>query len=68
MQGLGHLAALTKPENDLFVKLEKDYRNVRADIEEQASIVHDFGDSKSDRIPWLERTGFPYHLAGLKDN
>jgi hypothetical protein len=40
---------------------------VKDDIEEQASIVHDFRDSWSARVPWLERTDFPYHLAKLKD-
>lgn len=58
---------LLQLETDLFVKLEKDYRDVRRDLEEQASIVHDFGDSKPERVPWLERTGLPYHLSGLKD-
>lgn len=60
-------APLTKPEKELFVKLEKDYNGVKGDIEEQASIVHDFGDSRSERVPWLERTDFPSHLARLKD-
>ncbi|KFY83568.1 hypothetical protein V498_07970, partial [Pseudogymnoascus sp. VKM F-4517 (FW-2822)] len=27
----------------------------------------DFGDSRSARVLWLERTGFPGHLVGLKD-
>jgi len=60
-------ARLTKTEEELFIKLEKDYEDVKGDIEEQASVVHDFGDSRSERVPWLERTGFPSHLAGLKD-
>ena len=51
----------------LFERLEEDYKEVRDDIEEQASIVHDFGDSRSARVPWLERTAFPSHLARLKD-
>lgn len=60
-------ARLTKTEEDLFVKLEKVYEGVKVDLEEQASIVHDFGDSRSERIPWLEMTAFPYHMARLKD-
>jgi hypothetical protein len=57
----------TEGERALFKRLEKDYKGVRDDIEEQASIVHDFGDSRSARVPWLERTAFPSHLARLKD-
>ena len=51
----------------MFVKLEKDYEDVKGDIEEQASIVYDFGDSRSERVPWLEMTGFLFHTAKLKD-
>lgn len=40
---------------------------VKDDVEKQASIVHDFGDSRSARVPWLERTAFPSHLAKLKN-
>ena len=61
-------ARLTKTEEELFVKLEKDYDDVKVDIEEQANIVHDIGDSRSERVPWLhDLTGFPYHLTTLKD-
>jgi hypothetical protein len=42
---------LTKTEEELFVKLEKDYSNVKADIEEQTSIVYNIGDSRSERVP-----------------
>jgi hypothetical protein len=35
----------------LFERLEEDYKGVKDDIEEQASIVHDFGDSRSTRVP-----------------
>jgi hypothetical protein len=57
---------LTEPERELFAKLERDYAGVAGDIDEQASIVRDFGDSRSERVPWLERTGFPHHLATLQ--
>jgi hypothetical protein len=30
-------------------------------------VVHDFGDSWSERVPWLERPAFPSHLARLQD-
>jgi Orsellinic acid/F9775 biosynthesis cluster protein D len=63
----GGPGVLTGPETELFAKLEQDYKDVKGDLEEQASIVHDFGDSRSERVPWLETTGFPYHLAPLRD-
>jgi hypothetical protein len=47
--------------------LEEDYKDIKHDIKEQASMVRDFGDSRSERIPWLEQTG-PSHLVGLKDD
>jgi hypothetical protein len=42
---------LSQPEKDLFIKLEKDYKDVKVDIEEQASIVYNIGDSRSERVP-----------------
>jgi hypothetical protein len=30
-------------------------------------VAHDFGDFWSERVPWLERTDFPSHLARLQD-
>ena len=44
-------ALLTELEEELFIKLEKDYSDIRGDIKEQASIVHDFGDSRLERVP-----------------
>jgi hypothetical protein len=61
-------APLKEEERALLTKLEDDYRDIRGDIEEQAGIVRDFGDSRSARVPWLERLGFPSHTAGLKDD
>ena len=58
---------LKEEEKDLFIKLGNDYQDVKGDITEQAGIVQDFRDSRSARVPWLERTGFPSHLAGLRD-
>jgi hypothetical protein len=40
---------------------------VQDNIKEQASIVHGFGDSRSERVPWLKWTDFLSHLARLKD-
>ncbi|KAF8861004.1 hypothetical protein BDZ45DRAFT_800455 [Acephala macrosclerotiorum] len=63
----GGFMLLTKPEKELFVKLKKDYKDVKGDIEEQINIVYDFGDSKSERVLWLERIAFPYYTTTLKD-
>jgi hypothetical protein len=51
----------------LFAKLKKDYIDVKEDIKEQASIVHNFRDSRSERVPWLKLTAFLYHITTLKD-
>jgi Lhr-like helicase len=60
--------SLTQPEKELFEKLEKDYKDVNCDLDEQATIVQDIGDSRSERVPWLhDVTGFPYHNTMLKD-
>jgi superfamily II DNA helicase RecQ len=64
---VGDPALSIEPEKELFAELERDYEDAKGDLEEQASVVHDFGDSRSERVPWLERTNFPSHLAGLKD-
>ena len=40
---------------------------MKDDVEEQASVVYDFRESRSARILWLKRTAFPSHLAKLKD-
>lgn len=59
---------VTEPEKELFEKLEKDYKDVKCDLEEQATVVQDIGDSRSERVPWLhDVTGFPYHMTTLKD-
>lgn len=64
---VGDFAPLPGPETELFATLETDYKDVKCDLEEQASVVRDFGDSQSERVPWLERTDFPSHLAELED-
>jgi Lhr-like helicase len=63
--------SLTPPtvaEDTYFQRVEDDYARVEGDLRQQAQVVRDFGDSKSARVPWLERTAFPSHLAGLKDD
>jgi Lhr-like helicase len=60
--------SLKETEKVLFEKLEQDYKDVKCDLKEQATIVQDIGDSRSERVPWLhDLTGFPYHLTTLKD-
>ena len=60
-------ALLIELKEELFIKLEKDYSDIRGDIKEQASIVYNFRDSRSERVPWLKITGFLYHMTILKD-
>ncbi|KAH9204426.1 hypothetical protein DL95DRAFT_247775, partial [Leptodontidium sp. 2 PMI_412] len=55
-------------EKVLFEKLEQDYGSVKCDLVEQATIVQDIGDSRSERVPWLhDLTHFPSHMITLKD-
>ena len=59
---------VTEPEKELFEKLEKDYKDVKCDLEEQTTIVQDIRDSRSERVLQLyDLTGFLYHLTTLKD-
>jgi orsellinic acid/F9775 biosynthesis protein OrsD/helicase-like protein/RAD3-like DEAD/DEAH box helicase len=63
-----HSLLLTQPEKELFEKLEKDYKDVKGDLKEQATIVQDIGDSRSERVPWLHDViRSPSHLITLKD-
>ncbi|KAH8645526.1 hypothetical protein BGZ60DRAFT_392747, partial [Tricladium varicosporioides] len=55
-------------EKDLFMKLEKDYKDIKIDLEDQASIIYNIRDSRSDRTPWLyDLIGFLYYISILKD-
>jgi hypothetical protein len=47
---------------------EKDFEKVKDDVAKQAAIVQDPGDSRSAVVPWLQKTAFPSHIAGLADN
>jgi hypothetical protein len=59
---------LTQPEKELFEKLEKDYKDVKCDLEEQATVVQDIRDSRAERVPWLhDKTQIPPHLTSLED-
>lgn len=66
--GPGTMTTRDARESELFEKMEKEYLNVTEEVRKEANVVHDFGNSRSARIPWLERTGFPNHLAGLMDD
>ncbi|KFY96556.1 hypothetical protein V500_02410 [Pseudogymnoascus sp. VKM F-4518 (FW-2643)] len=55
---------LKEEEKALFIKLEEDYQDVKGDIKEQASIVHDFADSKSERD---EEIWYSYKLLLKKE-
>jgi hypothetical protein len=61
------LTLCMEDERGLFERLDKDCKGLKDHIIEQASIVQDFGESRSARVPWLEQTAFPSHLAKLKD-
>jgi hypothetical protein len=52
----------------LFASLEHSASTIQQDIIEQASIVRDLNSSRTERVPWLEKTGFPAYLAGLQDS
>jgi hypothetical protein len=58
---------LTAAETECYRKLEEDYAGVKDDLMEQAGVVQGFGDSRSARIPWLDRLALPSHLEGLGD-
>ena len=59
--------SLTEGEKTCFEKIEEDYQKLKEGLATKAGIVHDFGDSRSARVPWLESTGFPFHLKDLLD-
>ena len=58
---------LAEREKTYFEQIKDDYKKVKEEIAKEAGIVHGFEDSRSARVPWLERTGFPFHLNGLLD-
>jgi hypothetical protein len=52
----------------LFASLEHSASTIEQDITEQTGIVRDLNASRTERVPWLEKTGFPSYLAGLQDS
>ena len=59
---------LALAEQALFASLEHSASTIEQDITEQAGIVRDLNASRTERVPWLEKTGFPSYLAGLQDS
>ena len=51
----------------LFDRLESDVLNAEWLAKGGGDCVVEDFDSKMSRVPWLERTRFPAHLAGLRD-
>ena len=60
--------SLSTAEQALFTGLEHNASTVQQDITKQAGIVQDLNASRTERVPWLEKTGFPAYLAGLQDS
>lgn len=59
---------LIQPEKKLFKKLDKDYKDMKYDLNKQVTIFQDIGDSRSERVLWLhDLTHFPSHMITLKD-
>lgn len=46
-----NLVLLTQSEKELFDRLEKDYKDVKYNLKEQATIVYDIRDSRLERVP-----------------
>jgi hypothetical protein len=57
--------AAAAAEKALFASLEHDASAVQEDLNKEAAIVQDISASRAERVPWLEKTGFPAYLAGL---
>ena len=67
VDGCGQAAKVPAAAERLFESLESDVLNAQWSAKGGGDrIVEDF-DSKMSRVPWLQRTGFPAHLAGLRD-
>ena len=57
---------MIKLKKELFIKLEKDYSNMKRDFKKQVIIVPDIKNSRSKKVPWLYNlTGFLYYLTIL---
>ena len=61
-------ATTTAAQRALFASIEQDASTIQQDVDRQAIIVQDLNASRTERVPWLEKTGFPAYLAGLQDS
>jgi hypothetical protein len=56
---------LTEDKKACFEKIETNYEKIKKKIIKEIGIVYNFENSRSAQVPWLERTGFPFHLKDL---
>ena len=55
------------PLTDLFAKLKEDMATAKSETIGGVSHVVEAFETRASRVPWLERTGFPSHLVGVRD-
>lgn len=66
--GGGDEVPLTQPEKDSLDKIERNVLDIKKDLFQEAGVVRDIKESRSERIPWLhDVTRVPFHLVHLKD-
>ena len=65
--GRRKIAEVPTAAERLFERLGSDVLNAAWSAKGGGDCVVEEFDSKMSRVPWLERTGFPAHLAGLCD-
>ena len=59
---------LVETKEELFIKLEKDYSDIKVNIKEQASIIYNIRDLRLEKVLQLYNiTGFLYYNTTLKD-
>jgi hypothetical protein len=67
LQTVSTKGELTATETACYQRLEEGYSCVKDGLMTQAGVVQEFGDSRSARLPWLDRLALPSHLEGLVD-
>lgn len=65
--GAGIVAGEGGPLKDLFATLKEDIATAKKESISGVSRVVEASETRASRVPWLERTGFPSHLAGVLD-
>jgi hypothetical protein len=61
------MPALLAANDTLFTILKGDIASAERELDEKGSIVQSIEGSRTERVPWLARTGFYSHLEGLRD-